>query len=282
MVFEGMAKKRWLNIILIIIVITIFRTMVQPLIPSDGSSPFPPSAIVLAGLIPVAFVLYGFIMLGLLAIVFVLIQDRLPGTRLVKGLTFGLTFGLLWFVYLLEPLPHGAWLIPQALYYPIVDGVTLALTGLLLGLFVATDSKELTAFRISPGTLAVLAVPIAFVAGRLVSYNVFHIYSAFASRTFDTMLWCSAVGLWTGIMYLMLDPGIRAKAPLAKAAFFGVVVFGVNIFLNDMFMPIPFDMPLWGLGIFSYEDMVVRTTMDVLSVTLGVYAYEKLSILIRA
>ena len=43
-----------------------------------------------------------------------------------------------------------------------------------------------------------------------------------------------------------------------------------------MFMPIPFDMQLWGLGAFTYEDMIVRTLMDVVFVTAGVFLYEKI------
>lgn len=278
---EGMTKKQWLNMALIVIVITILRTMIQPLIPESGPSPFPPSSFVQSGLMPIAFVIYGIIMLGALALVFVLIQGRLPGTKLMKGLTFSLAFGVLWFVYLLEPLPHGTWQLPAALYYPVVDGVTLASLGLLLGMFVATDSKERIAVRLSPVTLGILAVPVAFLAGRLVSYNVFHIYSSYAVRPFDTMLWAFAIGLWAGIMYLMLRQGIKAKAPMAKAVFFGVIVFGINIFLNDLFMPIPFYMPLGGMGIFSYEDMVVRTAMDIISVTAGVYVYEKLNVALK-
>jgi hypothetical protein len=281
MVFEGVTKKQWLNIILIIIVITILRTMVQPFIPESGPSPFPPSYFVQSGLMPIAFLAYGFIMLGALALVFVMIQGRLPGTKLVKGLMFSLAFGALWFVYLLEPLPHGTWQLPQALYYPVVDGVTLASLGLLLGLFVATGSKERSAVSISPVSLAILAVPVVFLIGRFVSYTMFHIYSSYATRSLDTLLWCLAMGLWAGIMYLMLRPGIGSKSSLAKSAFFGVIVFGINIFLNDLFMPIPFDMPLWGMGIFSYEDMIVRTAMDIISVTAGVCIYEKLNVALK-
>lgn len=277
MAFEGMTKKRWINLLLIVIVVTILRTMIQPLIPESGPSPFPPSVFVQSGLMPVAFVIYGVIMLGALALVFALIQDNLPGSKLVKGATFSLAFGALWFVYLLEPLPHGTWQLPQALYYPVVDGFTLIVAGLLLGLFVATDSKKKPAFNLDGGTMAALAIPAAFVAGRLLSYNVFHIYSSYATRPLDTLLWCSMVGLWTAAMYLMLRPGVGDRSPLAKAAFFGVVVFGINIFLNDLFMPIPFSMQQWGIGIFSYEDMIVRTTMDVISVIIGVYAFEKLN-----
>lgn len=276
MVFKNMNKKQWLKIFLIIIVITIFRTMVQPLIPDNGISPFPPSVIVQAGLIPVAFVLYGIIMLGLLSVVFVLIQDGLPGTRLMKGITFSLSFGLLWFVYLLEPLPHGTWEIPSALYYPIVDGLTLASLGLLLGIFIAQDSPGTEKARLGTGIVALAAIPALFLAGRLLSYNVFHIYSSNTTRPFDTMLWTIVMGVYIGVMYLVLRPGLNVRTPMVKAAYFGIIVFGTNIFLNDMFMPIPFDMAILGMGTFSYEDMIVRTAMDVVSVTAGVYIFEKI------
>jgi hypothetical protein len=274
-------SKAWLNTALIILFITVLRTMVQPFIPESGPAPFPESVFVAAGLLPIAFVTYGIVMLGLLAVVFLLIQDRLPGTRSAKGLIFGLSFGILWFVYLLEPLPHGTWQIPSCLYYPVIDGITVASLGILLGRFVATDSKKGTDnIRTGFGTMALLAIPLLFLGGRLLSYNVFHIYSSYTARPFDTLLWGIVLGLWTAIMYLVLRPGIAWKSPPAKAAFFGIVVFGINIFLNDLFMPIPFDMQLWGLGAFTYEDMIVRTLTDVVFVTAGVFVYEKIRPLI--
>ncbi len=46
MALINMGKKQWLKMALIIVAITVLRTMVQPFIPSDGPSPFPQSAIV--------------------------------------------------------------------------------------------------------------------------------------------------------------------------------------------------------------------------------------------
>lgn len=281
MVFENMTKKQWLKVGLIVLIITIFRTMLQPLIPEEGNSPFPPSVFVETGLVPVAFVIYGVIMLGLLALVFLLIQDRLPGTRLVKGLTFSVAFGMLWFIALLEPLPHGTWQIPTVLYYPVVDGVTLASLGLLLGMFVATDSKKPVALRITPDILALVVIPVVFLAGRLVSYYVLGIYSSVDTRLFDTMLWTFVFGLWIAIMYLALKAGIPAKSPLAKAAFFGVIIFGINLFLNNLFMPIPFELKIWEMGTFSYLDLIVRATVDVTAVTAGAFVCEKIVPAIR-
>lgn len=277
----GMSKKQWLKMALIILLITVVRTMIQPFIPESGPSPFPKSVFVDTGLMPIAFVIYGIVMLGLLAVVFLLIQDRLPGSRIAKGLSFGLLFGLLWFVYLLEPLPHGSWQIPACLYYPVIDGMTVASLGVLLGLFIATDSKKGPGrARMNASALALVAIPALFLLGRLLTYNLFHIYSSYTTRQFDTLLWGAAMGVEILIMYLLLRPGIAGKSPLAKAAFFGIVMFGINIFLNDMFMPIPFDMQLWGLGAFTYEDMVARTLMDVLFVTAGVFACEKIRLVL--
>ncbi|HEY3422378.1 MAG TPA: hypothetical protein VGK13_04400, partial [Methanocellaceae archaeon] len=77
MVFEGMNKKRWLTLFLIVLAATILRLMLQLLMPSTGYTPLPPSSINKAGLIPIAFTLFGIVTYGLLAVVFVLIQEGL-------------------------------------------------------------------------------------------------------------------------------------------------------------------------------------------------------------
>ena len=271
--FEFMTKKKWLTVLAIILIITVLRTMIQPLIPDDGSNPLPKSWFVSSGLMPIAFIIYGLVMLGLLALVFVAIQSLLPGKKLRKGATFGIAFGGLWFVYLLELLPHAPWQLPSSLFYPIVDGITIALLGLLLGRFVAADSESHNAVanRLS---IALTAIPAMFLIGRLINYNIFHIYSLYSTRPIETLLWVVIMGTWISIMYTLLQPSTSSKSLLAKAIFFGLIVFGINIFLNDMFMPIPFTLNIWGIGAFSYEDMILRTGVDILSVTAGVCVYE--------
>ena len=267
MVFEGMNKKRWLTLLIIVIAATVLRLMLQLLMPSTASTPLPPSSINKAGLIPIAFTLFGIVTYGLLAIVFVLIQEKLPGKRMTKGLVFGLLFGMMWAVYLFEPLPFNAGAsMADVLSYPIVDGATITILGLLLGRFIGTDSAGTGKVSISLNTLKLLTIPILFIVVRFLGYTVIQIYSFFADRPVGTMLWAAETGIWIGVMYLLLRPGIAAKSPLIKAAFFGVVVIGIDLFMFTMFIPLVFET--------NILDLFVRVAIDIISVTAGVYAYE--------
>ncbi len=244
--------------------------------PAGNDNQFPRSAISQAGLIPVAFTLFGLLTYGLLAIVFILIQSRLPGTRKMKGLMFGFLFGGMCIVYLLEPLPHidGLPLI-DVLSYPAADSITLILEGLLLGRFIATDSRGNGTMRISSSVLII--VPTIFMIGRLLNYNTFQIYSSYATRPFATMIWAAATGIWIGIMYYSLRPAITVKSPLAKAAYFGLIVFGIDYLMFNLFIPLVFEYQIWPIGAFlSYADLFLRATVDIIFVAVGVYIYEKI------
>lgn len=272
-----MNNRRRTTLLIIILIITFFRAALQPLMPSSNINPLPPSAIVRSGLIPIGFLLFGLLTFGLLAVVFVLIQDGLPGTRMKKGLTFGILFGFMWAIYLLEPVPHIEGLkLFETLAYPLADGITIILMGALLGRYAGTDSKGHEKVQTGPGHAALLTIPVFFIAGRMLNYNVFHIYSSYAARQFDTILWAASTGLWIGIMYLFLRPGIPGESPLLKATYFTFVIYGIDYLLFNFFMPLVFDYQILPVGsLLSYADLSVRASMDILSMAAGVYFCEK-------
>ena len=274
----NLSIRRWVSLFLIVLTITLFRATLQPFMPSSNIHPLPPSVIVQSGLIPIGFMLFGLLTFGLLAIVFVLIQERLPGKRMRKGPMFGFLFGMMWASYLLEPAPHVEGLpFFEVLAYPLADGITILSMGLLLGRFIGSDSKGNEKVRFSSNYATLLAVPVLFIAGRMLSYNVFHIYSSYAARQFDTIVWAAATGLWIGVMYLLLRPGISDKSPLLKAIYFAVVIYGIDYFLFNLFMPLVFDYKIWPMGaLLSYADLLLRASMDILSVVAGVYISEKI------
>lgn len=245
--------KRGIFLFLIVLTVTLFRATLQTFMSSSNINPLPPSAIVQSGLIPIGFMIFGLLTFGLLAMVFVLIQDGLPEASMKKGLTFGLLFGVMWTIYLLESVPHIEGLpLFKVLAYPLADCITIVSLGLLLGRFVGTDSKSDEKVRISSSYEALLAVPVFFIAGRMLSYNVFQIYSSYAARLFETILWAAATGLWIGIKYLLLKPGTPDKSPLLKAIYFAVVIYGIDYFLFNLFMPLVIrlsDLARWGLAV---------------------------------
>ncbi len=270
MMFENMNKKRWQALLGVCIAVTLVRVMLQPLIP-EGENPMftTHSAIYNAGLLIPAFILFAFVASLLLGVVFVLIEGGLPGTRLAKGLAFGLAYGLMWAIYLLEPFTialEGPFLVLYG--YPIADGLTFGMLGLLLGVFVGTDSKSPARRHIGPKTLAVLAIPLAFVALRLCCYAFSIISSAFDIRPVDTFIWAAGTGVWLGVMYFLLRPGVPGKSPLAKALFFGPVAIGINLLFFNSFVPLVFEV--------DYVDLALRTLVDIVSVIAGVYLCEKI------
>lgn len=285
-----MDKRKLLALFIIALSTTIFRVIFQPFMPSGNDNLFPPSAFVRAGLLPLAFTIFGLITYGLLAVVFVLIQDRLAaGSRMKKGLMFGLSFGIMWALFLLEPLPHGSGAsLIELLAYPFVDSITLVFMGVLLGRFIATDSQGRGKAHISPdissGILALVEITGSFLLGRLLSYNVFHIYSSYTTRPFETMIWAAAAGLWIGLMYLLLCPGTAgtagsasntARSPAAKATYFGILIFGIDYLLFSLFLTLVFDYQIWPVGaLLSYADLILRVAIDIVFVTVGVYIYE--------
>lgn len=183
----------------------------------------------------------------------------------------------MWTVYLLESVPHIEGLpLFEVLAYPLADGITIVSLGVLLGRFACTDSSGYEKARTSSSYAVLLAIPLLFIAGRMLSYNVFYIYSSYPARQFDTILWAAATGLWIGIMYLLLRPGIPDKSPFQKALYFAVVIYGIDYFLFNLFMPLVFDYSICSVGtLLSYADLFLRASMGILFVAAGVYICEK-------
>ena len=263
-----MNKKQLLTMSLIAIVVTIFRAIIQGFIHSSGTSPFPPSVIVKAGMLPLAFMIFGIVTYGLLAILFFLIQDKLPGTRMKKGFIFGICFSMMWFIYLLEPLPFALnTSLIELLSYPIADGIALLLLGLLLGKFIGTDTTQSRKVSTSYRIITVASISLFFLLERYLGYSIFHVYSSFTTRPILTMIWTAATGIGIGIIYLLLSPGIIVKSDFLKALYFGALVIGVDLFFFNCFLLLVFDMRL--------IDMFIRTIIDVIPVTIGAYVAEK-------
>ena len=98
--------------------------------------------LLLNGLFPPAVIILFFITFWALALVFTFIQDKLPGRKLLKGLRYGISFGVLWLIGMFEMSIAFGSPLKYEFFSGLLDCLSLILFGLLLGRFIATDSNR--------------------------------------------------------------------------------------------------------------------------------------------
>lgn len=263
-------KSKWWKILIIAFLASLIFTLMHAILPT-GESVLEPSVIVLMGLLPLVFLIYCWIYYSLLGCIFVLIEERFKGSKRIKGFIYGLFFCILTFLIYLEPLSNTATLSYTNLVWMLADGVQYIILGVLLGQFLAKDSTKDENIESAPKKWLLLVIPLIFLVGRLISYNVFHIYSNFQISPLTTVTWVLAVGVGIGVLYYyLLRPAVKADSPFSTALLFGIT-FGIYLFMLNFAYALIVSFTLQ-----TYLDFFIRTGMDVLSASIGVYAYEYL------
>ncbi len=252
-----------LKILLIGLATTIVRIIGQLSIPAGAQTVLAPSVFAQNGTMPLAFTVYGILAYALIASLFLLIRSRLGGNRILQGLKYGLSCCAVWIVYLLEPLPHVAAL--DRITYPVADSLALIVMGLLLGWLLGESKgsagRKETAFPVLP----VLTVTACFFAGRMIQYRAMGIYSSFEEKPWETVLWCLLAGIVISCVTAWLNFHIGNGNRGRRAMMLGCLLFGVDLFLFNFFMPLVFDADI--------PDLILRTLTDVLTVTLGCLSF---------
>lgn len=256
--------KNILKILLIGFATTIIRIIGQLSIPAGEQTVLAPSIFAQNGTMPLVFTVYGIFAYSLIAALFLLIRDRMTGNRILQGLKYGLVCCAVWIVYLLEPLPHVAAL--DRITYPIADSVALIIMGLMLGwLFGKSKCSagwQKTAFSVLP----VLTVTVCFFAGRMIQYLIFDTYSSFDEKTLETVLWCLLTGIAISCVMVWLNLHISNGNRIKRAMILGCLLFGVDLILFNCFMPLVFSVDI--------PDLILRTFVDILTVTLGCLVFS--------
>ena len=256
--------KNILKILLIGFAATIIHIIGQLSIPAGEQTVLAPSIFAQNGTMPLVFTVYGIFTYSLIAALFLLIRDRMTGNRILQGLKYGLVCCAVWIVYLLEPLPHVAVL--DRITYPIADSVALIIMGLMLGwLFGKSKCSagwQKTAFSVFP----VLTVTVCFFAGRMIQYLIFDTYSSFDEKTLETVMWCLLTGIAISCVMVWLNLHISNGNRIKRAMILGCLLFGVDLILFNFFMPLVFSADI--------PDLILRTFVDILTVTLGCLVFS--------
>ena len=195
-------------------------------------------------------------------------QENLPGSKLVKGIRFGVSFGGLWLIgvigmsiFLGSPLRHE-------LLAGACDCAALIVLGVLLGVFTATDSSRGSA---SPRRiiLAIIIISFFFVIGQYLAFVLMNGTPYFSISGLATFVWTAILGLWAGVTYWLLRQGtIEEKCPVKRSFFFGGVIIGIDWVLFNLFVLLFVDMPIL--------DPIILAVLNIVSIIVGMFVFEML------
>ena len=260
-------KANWGKIVFSVITSVFVDVILHMLFAPRIEYDFPPSFFVEKGLFLPAASVALVIWFGTLAIVFAFIQNNLAGNRVMKGLRCGVGFAGLCFLAIFEMCLIFDSLVVDELRTSATDAVSLLFLGLLLGWFVGTDSKHFgRQEKVEP--VLFIVIPLTFLFGRYFGYSIVHIMSAYKEQPIPTFAWTLAIGLWIGITYWLLKEK-SDKPPVMHAVRFGILIFGTYWLIYNLFVLLFVNV--------SVVDVFVRVIIDVLSVTVGIWAVNELS-----
>ena len=222
--------------------------------------------------VPVIAGIYIFIHFGILAFIFVKIQDKLQGKKIQKGLGYGISVGGFFFIGMLEVVI--LWDSPfwAEIYMGLADCIPLIILGFLLGKYIAKDSnfkrnEEKTLIR-KKNLVDISIITTMYLIGRYFQYYVIQIENVSNSKPGWTFLWTLGIGLWISLSFIFLSPKLKNSSPVKIAVWFGIFIFGINWILYHLFMPALFDMPIL--------PTLIRALVDTISVIIAIYITEKI------
>ena len=229
-----------LKIIITGLITTAVRIIGQLSIPAGEQTAWP-SVFAQNGTMPMVFCIYGVFAYSIIASMFLLIRDTLSGNRLLQGLKYGAACTVVWKLSIYGSLCL-MWPLSDRITYPLADSLALLVMGLLLGAFFGNDGygkplRREMVFKI----ISFISVAACFISGRLVQYFVFDIYSSFAERPFETVIWCLITGAAISAVLTWLNGHVRTDSVTGRTVILGLLLFGADLLLFNFFMPLVFD-----------------------------------------
>jgi hypothetical protein len=200
-----------------------------------------------------------------LALIFQLIQARQSGTKLAKGLRFGIAFGGLMFISspamsLLFGSPLNA-----ELRIGLVDGCAICLLGLLLGQFTAADGNSNQKAMFPHAVISILIVGfVYFLLHFLIYLALPSLLPSILTHPTETLLWILGVGMWIGLMNWLFQDSFSTGSFVRQAIGFACVPFGIFSLLNTFFAPVFVNAPI--------AILLLNMIVGIFCVSMGVWA----------
>jgi hypothetical protein len=234
----------------------VFKKLIPVVDPADFMA-YGDSYFVAHGLFFPLLAIIGIIVLTWYAVAFLLIEGGLYGNRYVKGFTYGFSFFLIYMAGFFEfyHFFHGD--LSQAIRAGFADGTPLLITGLLLGIFIGTDTRVEVPRTVKYLT-ALLFIPALFLIGRIAFYTTVYISPLICQSR--SLLFIALYGATIGISYYFLSQGIKVRKYFAIPFYYALILLPISLSGNT-FVCLRYRFP--------FSDMAILTAIDMIAIIIG-------------
>ena len=192
-----------------------------------------------------AIAVYVAVLISMMAVFFRLVQQRWPGRRGARGLVFGASLGIIFSFGFFTGSAFLCTTLRADFLHSLVDLIALAFAGWLIGLAIGRDVPRSEHETWKPW-MAVLLVAVGFVPVHALGAWLFAgLFTTTADlllvpTTFTQYALLAGLGMWAGVMYVMLRTGLPFNNVWARVAFFAFGVFGLWWTWFNVFFAIEF------------------------------------------
>ena len=216
--------------------------------------------------------IYFIIFFSSISITFINIEKRMIGTRIKKGLKYGISWALIMFVGVCEMNTILGTSVIADIRMALADAIPLIILGILLGKFFASGKQSNQMYN-KNYSITFVAITLFYLIGKYFSYAILGIDSGFIERPLATFIWTFCMGLTFGILYLVVGRYVNGNNLIKRAIVFGAGIVGINWFIYNSFAPLIFHDSIINT---LYNMIAGRVIVDIISITLGTYIGERI------
>lgn len=206
------------------------------------------------------------------SIIFIKFQIKINGNKIYKGFIYGTLFGFLWFYGMIEiDIIYNTSII-QEIVYGLGDAFPFIIMGILLGMFFGSSSKsKVNSISFKKHVISIFSITLIYLLGRYLSYIVIGAKSSYIVRPVGTFAWTLGNGLLISIIYYFMKDTLQHYQLVKRAIIFSFVIFGIDWFLYNLFIPLIYDISLHEI----VQSYFGRSIPDILYICIGVFFSEK-------
>jgi len=264
-------RKNWWKILILSLFAT-FIDILGHIIDGTALPQLPLSIISKTIGMRVTVIIYFIIWFSILSLICLYTEKWLSGSKLIKGVKYGISFGIMMYVAACETNTIYGTPVIDDIRIAAVDSIAFIIFGVLAGKMFGTDSPDRQQPWTEMNLFLVLTTTLFFIIGRYFAYSILEIESGYAERPILTFIWTLCMGLSFGIMYLLMGNNINDN-PIKKAMIYGLLIVGSIALFGNLFFPFEYQS---SFAVTIPDYIVGRSIVDMVFITLGVFLGESI------